>query len=117
MTLKYTPSAEAEDDEDEELLGPEDDRVELNRLPTLTAGPCDGCAEEKSKMMLTLSYAKNYVTLCPICEGETLSKMLANYLRRKVRGKSNGFTGELLKEEAAEVAADEAEDMEIDTWN
>lgn len=106
----FTPDIVVEDitDEDEEA----DEIVELQRIETETAGCCDGCGTTKPKLMLTLTYSKNYLTLCPLCEGITLTKLLSNYLRRKARGKTNGFTGDILKEEADDLEADEQDMIE-----
>lgn len=122
MTLNFTPDDEDEKPESarpeivvEELEEEEaEDICELQRLTPAEAGACDGCGDHKSKLMLALTYSKNYLVLCPLCEGVTLTKLLGNYLRRKSRGKTNGFSGDILKEEAEDLDLDEQAILELE---
>jgi len=74
--------------------------MELSRVPTSVGGPCDSCSVAP-KLVLVANFSRNYLTLCPECEGEFLSKLLRNYLRRQSNQSKAGFTGPLVKEEAA----------------
>ena len=122
MTLNFTPDDEGEAEKPEivvEEIEPDEDEdpeeiCEIQRLTPAEAGACDGCGDHKSKLMLALTYSKNYLVLCPICEGITLTKLLSNYLRRKSRGKTNGFSGDILKEEAEDLDLDEQAILELE---
>lgn len=91
--------------EPEEPTGP---TIELARTAKQPA--CDSCGTlPKRVLTLDITMERNWVTLCPACEGELLRKLLSNYLKRRSRGSKAGFTGDIPKEE-------EQEEGEIPPW-
>jgi hypothetical protein len=74
--------------------------VSLERnIPSAENCKCDSCSDTRKQQMLSIMMENNWITLCAVCEGELLTQMLRNYLRRKSRGKTSGFVGELTKED------------------
>ncbi len=89
--------------------------IELTRTAKQEA--CDSCGPlPKRVLTLEITMERNWVTLCPECEGELLRKLLSNYLKRRSRGSKAGFTGDIPKENAQgdiEYVPAWAEEIEI----
>jgi hypothetical protein len=64
-----------------------------------TAGPCDACENEATNpkglnpqdLMLVLDFRESVVTLCPKHEAWLLTKLLANYIKRRSKGKVSEY--------------------------
>jgi len=83
---------------------PEGPTVELSR--TTQQSECDSCGPKPPRsVLLDVTMDKNWVTLCPECEGELLRKLLRNYLKRRSKGSKVGFTDDIPKEEEQEIPA------------
>jgi hypothetical protein len=69
------------------------------------AGICHACKLTKSiadnDFGLIIDLASLSFTLCEFHEGMLLERLLTNYLKRKKRPQTIGFTGELFKETAS----------------
>jgi hypothetical protein len=70
---------------------PELEEIRLRRFSRKQLDDCTHCGSigadpSKKDLVVCVEFAECYVTLCPICEAELLSKLLANYLRRKRKG-------------------------------
>ena len=76
-----------------EAVNPDDqEEMSLRRFYRSQTEPCVHCPVDLLKpnqLILSIEFRTCFVTLCPTCEAELLSRLLANYLRRKRREKAN----------------------------
>lgn len=86
--------------------------LSLQRLPGNQAGRCDACLTDEKligmkadsekdikDVRLIIDFPITYMVLCAMHEGELLSKLLNNYVKRIHKGGKVGFLGMLRKDD------------------
>jgi hypothetical protein len=80
--------------DDVEAVDTDEDDFEgmiLKRFHRKSLGKCINCPKdtlEANDLVLSLEFHDDYIVLCPDCENELLSRLLANYVRRARRSKN-----------------------------
>ena len=96
LEAEYVDPAEiyAEGEEEEEDEGYEE-CLEITRNIRKHTRECDACSSEQDSsaydMMLQVDLAECAITLCGHHEEQLLQKLLANYIKRKAKGKKSFF--------------------------
>lgn len=77
------------------------DAILLRRFSRAITGDCDQCGETDSHptqtIYLSIELGTCYVVLCPAHEGELLTRLLRNYLKRRDRKSEVGYTAPVVK--------------------
>lgn len=82
--------------------------AKLERLPASQAGRCDFCAVTfENTLMLVLTIGGGQLTLCPFHEGTVLITLINNYVKRKKKKQSRGFSGDIPKESSNEAGGND----------